>query len=176
MELKVVDANDNELPRGEEGRLVSKGPSQFLGYLERQDLYDAAITSDGFFDSGDLARMDDSGAIRITGRTKDLIIRGGENVPAVEVEACLYRHPDIDEVSVVGVPDERLGERAAAVVVTDNKELTLDELRVFLEREGMARSFWPESITIVDGMPRTPSGKIQKFALRDQLLRSVDSA
>jgi len=101
---------------------------QFLGYLKRPDRYDAAFTPDGFFGSGDLARMDDSGAIQTTGRTKDLIIRGGENVPAVEVEACLYRHPDIDEVSVVGVPDERLGERAAAVVVTDNKELALDRI------------------------------------------------
>jgi cyclohexanecarboxylate-CoA ligase len=107
MELKVIGPDGAELPRGEQGRLVSRGPSQFLGYLKRQDLYNESLTADGFFDSGDLARMDETGAIRITGRTKDLIIRGGESVPAVEVEACLYRHPDIDEVSVVGLPDER---------------------------------------------------------------------
>jgi cyclohexanecarboxylate-CoA ligase len=170
MELKVIGPDGAELPRGEQGRLVSRGPSQFLGYLKRQDLYDESLTADGFFDSGDLARMDETGAIRITGRTKDLIIRGGENVPAVEVEACLYRHPDINEVAVVGLPDDRLGERAAAAVVTNNRDLTLSDLRAFLDGEGMAKSFWPESLTVVDEMPRTPSGKIQKFALRDRLL------
>ncbi len=125
-----------------------------------------------WFDTGDLARRRPDGGIRIAGRTKDLVIRGGENVPVVEVEAVLFGHPRVREVAVIGYPDERLGERACAVVVPDDAEadgaLTLDELTAWLGRAGMAKQFWPERLEVVDAMPKTPSGKIQKFALRER--------
>jgi cyclohexanecarboxylate-CoA ligase len=124
---------------------------------------------DGWFETGDLARLDTSGAVRIAGRAKDLVIRGGENVPVVEVEALLYRHPKVREVAVVGVPDERLGERACAVVVADGDAPDLQELTDHLQAAGMARQYWPERLVVADELPKTASGKIQKYRLREQL-------
>jgi len=167
MELRVVDGAGKDVPPGEEGRLVVRGASQCAGYFKRPDLYQAALTTDGWFDTGDLARMDDSGAIRISGRSKDIVIRGGENVPVVEVEAALYRMSSVREVAVIAVPDQRMGERACAVVVPNGEAPTLEAIRVHLEKEGMTRHFWPERLEIVTEMPKTPSGKIQKFRLRE---------
>jgi cyclohexanecarboxylate-CoA ligase len=167
MELRVVDGEGKDVPPGEEGRLVARGASQCVGYFKRPDLYQAALTTDGWFDTGDLARMDDSGAIRISGRSKDIVIRGGENVPVVEVEAALYRMSSVREVAVIAVPDQRMGERACAVVVPNGEAPTLEAIRVHLEKEGMTRHFWPERLEIVTEMPKTPSGKIQKFRLRE---------
>jgi len=167
MELRVVDGEGKDVPSGEEGRLVARGASQCVGYFKRPDLYQAALTTDGWFDTGDLARMDDSGAIRISGRSKDIVIRGGENVPVVEVEAALYRMSSVREVAVIAVPDQRMGERACAVVVPNGEAPTLEAIRVHLEKEGMTRHFWPERLEIVTEMPKTPSGKIQKFRLRE---------
>lgn len=174
MELKVVDSTGAEAARGETGRLLARGAAQFIGYFKRDDLYRAAVDDDGWFDTGDLARMDEEGGIRIAGRSKDLIIRGGENVPVAEVEAALYRHPSVREVAVVGVPDERLGERACAVVVPAGSPPTLDDLAGHLRECGMAKQFWPEWVTVVDDLPKTPSGKVQKFRLRQQLAGEVD--
>ena len=117
----------------------------------------------------------EDGGIRIAGRAKDLVIRGGENVPVVEVEAVLYTHPQVAECAVVGVPDERLGERACVVVVPNPTDgdadlLTLAELVAHCEKAGMARQFWPERLELIDEMPKTPSGKIQKFLLRQRLV------
>ena len=173
MELKVVDRDGAEVRRGEVGRLMARGAAQCVGYFKRPDLYAAALDAQGFFDTGDLARMDETGAIRISGRGKDLIIRGGENVPVLEVEAALYRHPRVREVAVVGYPDERLGERACAVVVPEGEAPTLGELTAHLEREGMARQFWPERLEVVDELPKTPSGKIQKYRLRQRVADEV---
>lgn len=168
MQVRVVDEQDQPLAVGQTGRLQVRGRSQCLGYYQRPDLYAAATTADGWFDTGDLARLDPDGGIRIAGRTKDLIIRGGENVPVAEVEAVLYRHPAVREVAVVGVPDPRLGERACAVVVSQGEPPTLDLLKAHLEAAGVAKPFWPERLAIVAEMPKTPSGKIQKFRLREQ--------
>ena len=167
MELRVVDGAGKDVPPGEEGRLVVRGASQCVGYFKRPDLYQVALTTDGWFDTGDLARMDESGAIRISGRSKDIVIRGGENVPVVEVEAALYRMPSVREVAVIAVPDQRMGERTCAVVVPNGEPPTLEGIRDHLEKEGMTRRFWPERLEIVTEMPKTPSGKIQKFRLRE---------
>ena len=173
MELKVVDDSGAEVACGEVGRLLVRGAAQFVGYFARDDLYRASVAGDGWFDTGDLARMDAGGGIRIAGRGKDLIIRGGENVPVPEVEAALYRHPSVREVAVVGVPDERLGERTCAVVVPSGTPPTREDFAVHLRELGMATQFWPERVMVVDELPKTPSGKVQKFVLRQRLAGEV---
>ena len=129
------------------------------------------MDDDGWFDTGDLARRLPGGGIRLSGRVKDLVIRGGENIPVVEVEAALLGHPGVREVAVVGVPDDRLGERACAVVVPADPDAPpdLDALVRHLADVGMARLFWPESLVIRAELPRTTTGKIRKFRLRADL-------
>ncbi|GAB3362352.1 MULTISPECIES: AMP-binding protein [Amycolatopsis] len=167
-ELKIADKTGRELPHGQEGRLLARGASLLVGYHGRRDLLDAAIDADGWFDTGDLARMDDDGYIRICGRTKDIVVRGGENVPVVEVEGELVRHPAIRDVAVVGAPDPRLGERAVAVVVPADPRQPPDlrDLQAHLRAAGMATQFWPEHLVLADSLPRTATGKVQKFLLR----------
>jgi len=176
MEIRVVDDAGHPVPVDGIGRLLTRGASQTVGYFKRPDLYAAqlSVAPDGddgagrWFDTGDLARRRPDGGIRIAGRTKDLVIRGGENVPVVEVEAVLFGHPKVREVAVIGVPDERLGERACAVIVAEGDAPVLGELTEWLDRAGMAKQFWPERLEVLDAMPKTPSGKVQKFALRER--------
>jgi cyclohexanecarboxylate-CoA ligase len=169
VELRVLDDDGVPVPAGTPGRLVVRSPSQHLGYLERPDLDEAGFDQDGWFDTGDLGRVDDAGYVRITGRVKDLIIRGGENIPAVEVEAALFSHPAVREVSVIAYPDDRLGERACAVVVPASEPPTLAELTAHLAAQNMAKQFWPERLEIRESLPKTETGKVQKFVLREQL-------
>lgn len=169
MEIRVIDDEGRQVGAGESGDLQVRGPSQALGYFHRDDLYDAANPEGQWFDTGDVARVRDDGGIRIVGRTKDLVIRGGENVPVAEVEALVLRHPAVTEVAVIGLPDERLGERACAVVTSTNPGLTLAEVTASLDDAGMAKQFWPERLVLCDEMPHTPSGKIQKFKLREMV-------
>ncbi|MBQ0799952.1 MAG: AMP-binding protein [Porticoccaceae bacterium] len=165
-EVKIVDENGNTLPQGDEGRLLEKGPATFIGYLKRPEAYD--VDADGFFDTGDLARMDEDGYIRITGRSKDIIIRGGENIPVVEVENILYKHPDIIDCAVVAMPDERLGELGCCfVTLKDGAEFSFNSMVDFLKEHQLARNYLPEHLEIIADMPRTASGKIQKFELRE---------
>lgn len=166
MEVCVVSADGRPLPPGETGDLLVRGMANFVGYLKRPEFND--IDAQGWFRTGDLARMDADGYIRITGRSKDVVIRGGENIPVVEIENVLYRHPDVAEVAIVAMPDPRLVERACAFIVPrPGRALGLDGIRDFLAAEGVARNYWPERIEIVETMPRTASGKIQKFRLRE---------
>ena len=166
MELRILGANSAVLPAGQEGQLQVRGCSNFVGYLKRPELN--PNDPDGWFDTGDLARMDADGYIRIAGRSKDIIIRGGENIPVVEVEGLLFRHPAVAEVAIVGIPDARLGERACAFVrLREGASLSLPEVTAYLEGQRMARQYMPERLEIRAELPRTPSGKIQKFKLRD---------
>ena len=175
-EVKVVDADGQEQPRGEIGQLWVRANSNFGGYLKRPHLN--ATTDDGWFDTGDQARMDAQGYIRITGRSKDVIIRGGENIPVVEVESLLYKHPAVAQAAVVAYPDERLGERACAVVVLKpgSAEPVLADITDFLKSQKVAPHYLPERLLVLTEMPATPSGKIQKFRLREQLLALIASA
>jgi cyclohexanecarboxylate-CoA ligase len=166
MEVRVVDAGGAVLAAGDEGQLQVRGCSNFIGYLKRPELDNS--DSEGWFDTGDIARMDQDGYIRIAGRSKDIIIRGGENIPVVEVEGLLFKHPAITSIAVVGYPDERLGERACAyVTVRDGADFSFGEMVEFLKQQKMAQQYIPERLEIVEELPRTPSGKIQKFKLRE---------
>jgi cyclohexanecarboxylate-CoA ligase len=165
-EVRIVDSGKKPLPADTVGHLQARGITHFVGYLKRPQLN--AIDEHGWFDTGDLARMDGDGYIRIVGRSKDVIIRGGENIPVAEVENLIYRHPQVAECAIVAMPDPRLGERACAFVTAKpNALLTLRDLTGFLESHGMAKPYWPERLELVAEMPRTPSGKIQKFKLRE---------
>jgi cyclohexanecarboxylate-CoA ligase len=165
-EVRVVGDDGLEPARGEVGALQVRGASLFCGYLKRPDLY--RLSPEGWFDTGDLARMDAEGYIRICGRSKDVIIRGGENIPVVEIEEALYRQPEIADAALVAMPDARLQERACAfVTLRHGARLDLDALRRRLDAEGFARHFWPERLEVLAEMPRTPTGKIQKYVLRE---------
>jgi cyclohexanecarboxylate-CoA ligase len=121
-----------------------------------------------------LARIDAQGYVRITGRSKDVIIRGGENIPVVEIESLLYRHPSIAMAAIVAYPDERLGERACAVVVLKPEQhLDFQGMVDYLKEQKVALQYIPEKLVIRDAMPSTPSGKIQKFKLREILLEQL---
>lgn len=168
MEVAVQDDQGGAVATGQEGHLMVRGASLFVGYLKRPELY--GVDRDGWFATGDLARMDEQGYIRITGRTKDVVIRGGENIPVVEIENLLYKHPAISAVALVGCPDARLGERLCAYVTLHDPaaSLSLEQVTGFLLEQRLTRNYLPEYLEVLPALPRTPSGKIQKFKLREQ--------
>jgi cyclohexanecarboxylate-CoA ligase len=166
VELRILGLDGSVAGPDEEGRLQVRADSLFGGYLKRPDL--RGLDAEGWFDTGDLARVDADGYLRITGRSKDIIIRGGENIPVVEIENLVYGHPDVAEVALVAMPDPRLGERACAFVVPRaGTAPTLDEITAHLVAQGTATQYLPERLELVDALPRTLTGKIQKFKLRD---------
>lgn len=168
VELQIRDADGKPVGPGVEGDIYVRACSVFGGYLKRPHLN--AMDEDHWFETGDRGRVDEKGYIRITGRSKDIIIRGAENIPVVEVEAELYKHPAVATVAVVGYPDERLGERACAfTVLKPGQSLTLGEMQAFLKSRGLTTQYWPERLEVRGGLPMTASGKIQKFALRQEL-------
>jgi len=165
-EVRVVDAGGKPAPTDTEGDLQARGVGLFVGYLKRPDAW--GTDAEGWFDTGDRARMDSDGYIRITGRSKDIIIRGGENVPVAEVEELLYRHPAIEAAAVVAMPDERLGERGCAVVtLKPGASLDFAGMVAHLIDQRMSKTYMPEQLVVLAEMPRTASGKIQKFRLRE---------
>jgi cyclohexanecarboxylate-CoA ligase len=169
MRVRVVDDTSAELPAGREGRLQVTGPFLFVGYAERPDLTRASFDGE-WFRTGDLASIDAEGYLKLSGRTKDIIIRGGENIPVAYVENVLYEHPHVEAVAVVGVSDPRLQERACAcVVVTPGAQLTFADMQRFLAGKGVAKQYWPERLEVLPDLPRTASGKIQKYRLRERV-------
>lgn len=165
-EVRVVGDDGHPLPPDQEGRLQARGPTLFVGYFKRPEAYE--IDEDLWFETGDNARMDADGYIRITGRSKDIIIRGGENIPVVEVENLLYRHAAVQDAAIIGLPDPRLGERGCAFVqLKPGTHLSFEEMIDFLSRAQLIKNYLPERLELVEEFPRTPSGKIQKFKLRD---------
>lgn len=166
MEVRVVGDDGRPLPPDTEGRLQVRGMGNFVGYLKKPELF--ATDDDGWFETGDLARMRADGYIRISGRSKDVIIRGGENIPVVEVEELLYRHPAVEDAAIVAMPDERLGERGCAfVTLKAEQSMEFEEMVAYLTEQKTAKQYFPERLEVIDAMPRTPSGKIQKFRLRE---------
>ena len=168
MQIRTVDFDGVPVPAGTEGRLQVQGPFLFVGYANRMKMTQDSFEGD-WFDTGDLAIIDEDGYVKLSGRTKDVIIRGGENIPVAYVENALYEDPRIESVAIVGLPDPRLQERAAAVVtLTAGSTLSFEEMQVLLKDKGIAKQYWPERLEVIDALPRTASGKIQKFQLRDR--------
>ncbi|HEX9776324.1 MAG TPA: AMP-binding protein [Actinomycetota bacterium] len=169
VEVRFVDDDGNDVARGEEGEIWSRGPDLFLGYMD--PAMDAeSITEDGWFRTGDIGRLDAEGYIQITDRKKDIIIRGGENISAREVEEVLVQHPKVQDCAVTPVPDERYGEKVCAFVVPAGEEApTLDEVLAFFAEQGVAKQKTPERLEIVTEFPRTLSGKVQKYVLKRSL-------
>ena len=175
VEIKVVDDARKTLPPGCEGEEASRGPNVFMGYFDEPELTARALDEEGWYYSGDLCRMDEAGYIKITGRKKDIIVRGGENISSREVEDILLQHPKIHDACVVAMPDERLGERSCAYVVlkAPHHSLSLEEVVAFFSRKRVAKYKYPEHIVVIEKLPRTTSGKIQKFLLRKDIMRRL---
>ncbi|KYK47715.1 cyclohexanecarboxylate-CoA ligase [Bradyrhizobium liaoningense] len=175
VEVKVLRPDGSSAPVGETGALKVRGAQMCLGYYKREDLN--PFDAEGWFDTGDLAFMDEEGYIRINGRSKDIIIRGGENVPVLEIENLLFKHPSVLSASIVGYPDERLGEKACAfVVLRPGQTLDLPGLQAYMAGNKVAKQYWPERIIFIDDLPRTPAGKVQKFLLKEKAKEFVDGA
>ncbi|HFT9365889.1 TPA: medium-chain fatty-acid--CoA ligase [Escherichia coli] len=175
VEIKVVDDARKTLPPGCEGEEASRGPNVFMGYFDEPELTAHALDEEGWYYSGDLCGMDEAGYIKITGRKKDIIVRGGENISSREVEDILLQHPKIHDACVVAMPDERLGERSCAYVVlkAPHHSLSLEEVVAFFSRKRVAKYKYPEHIVVIEKLPRTASGKIQKFLLRKDIMRRL---
>lgn len=166
IEAKVVDDAGQSLPTGETGDLLIRGSSLFAGYLKRPELND--VDSDGWFKTGDRAFIDAEGYIRINGRSKDVVIRGGENIPVTMIENLLYKHPAITHAAVVGYPDKRFGERVCAYVqVKAGESFDFQEMTRYLKENEVTRTYFPERLEVLEQIPQTPSGKLQKFKLRE---------
>ncbi len=172
VEVKIADPQTlEEAPRGVEGELLARGYLVMKGYYRDPEATARALTPDGWLRSGDLATMDAEGYVTITGRLKELIIRGGENIAPKEIEEVLRKHPAVSDAAVYGVPDDFFGEEvAAAVRLKPNREVAPEDLRRFV-RERLARFKAPRDIEFVEAFPQTASGKIQKFRLREEWVR-----
>lgn len=168
---KVIDEEEHDLPVNTVGELVAKGPEVFTGYYKANpDEIREIFTHDGYFKTGDLAKIDENGFITIVGRKKDVIIRGGETLVPTEIENIIRKHPNVIETAVVGMPDFRLGERICAyVVLKPNSNLSFEKLIDFLKSQGAGVTLLPERLEIIDELPKTPVGKIDKKALRKHI-------
>ena len=177
VELRLVDEDGHEMATGERGEILSRGPDCCIGYTEPA-LTTASFDPEGWFATGDVGVLDDDGYLTIVDRKKDVIIRGGENISALEIEEVLVRIPGVAEAAVVAAPDERLGEHACAFVrLTEGAhQLELADVRSAFEAAGLARQKWPEELKMVSELPRTPSGKVKKFVLREQLSSNQPSS
>lgn len=167
--IEIRDSTfERRLPPNVDGEIVIRAPSVMLGYYGQDELTRAAYTPDGWLKTGDLGRLDDDGYLVMVGRSKDIIVRGGENVPAVELEHLLMEHEKVARATVVGVPDARLGEKVCAVVECKPgvQPLAFDEMRDYLARRELTKQFIPEYLVLVDSLPNTSVGKVQKHEVR----------
>jgi non-ribosomal peptide synthetase component E (peptide arylation enzyme) len=169
---KVLDVYENDLPCNTEGEFVARGPSIFGGYFGVDNR--ETFTGDGFFKTGDLAVIDKDGYVKITGRIKDIIIRGGVNISAIEVEELLIQHPDVEDVAVVGIPDKELGEKVCACLQPiPGKTPDLHDIASFSERKGASSLLIPQIIEVMDTFPLTPAGKVDKKAMREEITKRM---
>ncbi|MBW1805550.1 MAG: long-chain fatty acid--CoA ligase, partial [Deltaproteobacteria bacterium] len=168
---KVIDEDEEELSPDMEGELVARGPEVFTGYYKATEKENSEVfTHDGYYRTGDLAKIDERGGITITGRKKDVIMRGGETLIPSEMEALLRKHPDIDNVAVIGMPDQKLGERACAyVVLKPEKNFTFGDMIEFLKARGAGVLLLPERLEIIESLPLTGVGKVDKKGLRKDI-------
>ncbi|MBW0105757.1 AMP-binding protein [Pseudonocardia sp. KRD291] len=173
VQVRLLGPDGGPAPTGEEGEICYYGPGGVLGYWLEPERTAATIDSDGWHHTGDLGRFDAEGFLRVTGRLKDIIIRGGTNISAGEVEGYVREHPDVAQVAVVAYPDERLGEKACAIVVpAQDRTPTLESITGFLKERNIAMQKLPERLVLVDELPTTATGKVQKFRLRELAVNS----
>lgn len=170
-DVRIVDDEERDVAAGEEGEILARGPAMFMGYADRQQTADA-ISADGYFRTGDIGCVTPEGAILITGRKKDLIIRGGENISAKEIEDVLHTHPAVQEATVVAMPHERLGEGVCAYVILKG-DADAATLAAHVQASGLAKQKIPERFEFVADFPRTASGKIRKDVLRDDVKAKI---
>lgn len=174
-EVKIVDPQTNRIvPVGVLGEICHRGPTNFLGYYKDPELTAEAVDEKGWFHSGDLGTMDESGNIRLKGRIKDMIVRGGENIYATDVESILYTHPKVKECQVVGYPDVRLGEKTLACIIPKQagEVLTREEIYEFM-KDKTVRYKIPDQVMMMEDFSRTASGKVQKFKLREMAVQKM---
>ncbi len=172
-EIKIVDSNNRSLPFGEDGEIAVKGPQLFVGYRD-PSLNENSFDDQGWFYTGDLGRLSPDGYLQITGRKKDIIIRGGENISAKEIEDLLYLHPSVETVAAVAMPDVKLGEKICAYIkLRKGTTLTFQELINFLGEHRLAKQKLPERLEIIEEFPMTPSGKIKKHELRKDIAEKL---
>lgn len=171
VEVRVVDENGQDVPIGIPGEEISRGPNVFVGYLKDRAITDSALNDDGWFSSGDICIMDEAGNIRIIGRKKDMIVRGGENLNSNEINDKLEGCPGIADHTVIGMPDDRLGERicAFAVPLSGFEKLKLEEVVAYLQQKNVPKRFWPERLELIERIPHTGSGKVKKYLLQQEL-------
>lgn len=170
IEAKLIDADGNVVARGQPGELCVRGYSVMLGYWNDTGKTAEAIDREGWMRTGDLAVLDDDGYCSIVGRLKDMIIRGGENVYPREIEELLFQHPAVADVAVVGVPHDRYGEEVCAwIKLSEGRSVTAEDVRTFC-REQLAHYKVPTHVEFVDALPLTVTGKVQKFAIREQMM------
>jgi 2,3-dihydroxybenzoate-AMP ligase len=173
-QIRILDDNDNSLPPNREGELAAKGPGIFAGYFRNPDENRKSFTSDGFFRTGDRARIDEKGYLKITGRIKDIIIRGGENISPAQVEDLLCAHPAVADAAVIGMPDREMGERVCAYVrLAAGVTLSTDEITSFMELKGASKLLIPERFEFVNTLPMTEAGKHDKKALRKDIRQKL---
>lgn len=177
IEVRVVDEFGNDVKPGEVGEEISRGPNVFLGYLNDEESTSAVLNEDGWYYSGDLCYTDGNGWIKICGRKKDIIVRGGENLNINEIEANLISCPGIDKVAIVGMKDERLGERVCAFVVPDKSAAlpTKESIASYLQSKKVSKWLWPERVEYIDALFYTDSGKVKRYLLQKELERRMES-
>jgi acyl-CoA synthetase (AMP-forming)/AMP-acid ligase II len=169
--IRVIGADGSMLAAGEPGELRVQAPQQMLGYVDRA-LDAGAFDEEGYLRTGDIGTVDTDGFVRITGRLKDIVIRNGENVATAEVEDLLRAHPEVVDVAVLGLPDQRTGERVCAVLELNpgTQAMTVELVGAYLKEAGLRRIAWPEQVELVVSLPRSVAGKVDKRALRTALL------
>ena len=176
MGIRVVDDAGEDLPAGAVGEILTYGPSVTIGYYNNPEVNRESFTADGWFHTGDQGSFDERGNLRIVGRKKEMIIRGGANIYPREIEEVLYQHPKVLDAAIVGIPDHRLGERVCACIVPKAGEhLTFEDLVAFLH-DRIARYKLPEFMQTLEDLPRTPTGKVRKGPLRDIAMEGLGIA
>jgi 2,3-dihydroxybenzoate-AMP ligase len=174
---KVIDKDGNELPPNTQGELVLKGPGVFTGYYQNPEENKKAFTSNGFFRTGDVAKIDEKGYITLTGRIKEMINRGGESISATEIEKLINRHPDVAAVAVIPMPDPVMGERVCAYIQSKSgTQLTFDEIISFLRGQKASVLQLPERIEFIDTMPYTGAQKMDKKSLQEDIAKKLQAA
>lgn len=178
IEIRIVDEKRQPVAAGVQGEEASRGPNVFVGYLNDPEQTDAVLDDDGWFYSGDLATIDEEGRVRINGRKKEIVVRGGENISTREVDEAASAWDGIVDQATIGAPDDRMGERIClfAVANPDSSEMPkLEDLLDFLKAQGVSKRLWPERLELVDEIPRTATGKVQRFKLAEELKRRMQA-